>query len=109
MRVSEHEQIVEQRNAVAHAEFHGVHAKYKRAVTDLAAQADEIATLTEKLRRKAVLIESAEASINYLKAEINRLRPDAEAMRAKRKRDRDMEAAKATGRSVVQSDNGGGV
>lgn len=55
-------------------------AKFKKAIKDIADQADEITLLNRKLLKQAATIES--------------LRPDAEAMRAKRQRDRDQKAAK---------------
>ena len=69
-------------------------AKFKRAATDLAAQADEIAAYGLTLENSAKVIADDRKSFVELTNEIASLRPDAEAMRAKRKRDRDMKAAK---------------
>ncbi len=91
MRVSEHNSRVVR----SFAELTEEKEKLKRATTNLAAQVEVSRTLTSSNRE--------------LRAELASLRPDAEAMRAKRKRDRDYQRAKATGQSVVQSDNGGGV
>lgn len=119
MRVSEHLSMLDRADRYLNdkdREIRGLNDKYKRAVTDLAAQADEIAAFPEKLgaaiamnKRLADSMASIEADRNHWRDQALRDAPDAEAMRAKRKRDRDYQRAKATGQSVVQSDNGGGV
>lgn len=172
MRLSEHLSMLDRADRYLNdkdSEIRGLNDKYKRAVTDLAAQADEIAALKETFdlsqwefhhggppdyesplgcvydagigyayERLAEWLgvteyEMGDGSEDYATdvgrtganvlvaagfvnddgdlltaADIKALIADAEAMRAKRKRDRDYQRAKATGQSVVQSDNGGG-
>lgn len=97
MRVSEHERIAA---SLKREDWKGVafgfEANFKKAITDLAAAREEVAGLNEKIERKAVLNESAEATINYLRGEINRLTPDALAMRRKRERDRERRKGKVS-------------
>lgn len=65
-------------------------AKFKKAITDLAAAREEIAHLDECEKR-------LDADRNHWRAEANSLRPDAEAMRRKRERDRDRRKGKVNG------------
>lgn len=111
MRVSEHERACrplrerlfdsEQKRIHWQGEANEANLKYKRAITDLAAQADEIAALKATIQEMhherdewGALVASNGDRIHELEEETLALRPDAEAMRAKRKRDRDMKAAK---------------
>lgn len=79
-------------------------SKFKRAATDLAAQADRIAKLTKENERlvrdyatRGDLIEAARTTVKTLEQEIAALRPDAEAMRKKRAADRKPMAGKRNG------------
>lgn len=69
-------------------------AKFKRAVADLAAQAEEIAALKRSLAESEMLSHSLDAERNEQAALIAALRPDAEAMRKKRAADRKRMAGK---------------
>ena len=72
-------------------------AKFKRAATDLAKQAEEIAQMKVDMSRAA---EAADNYLNWiagLEAEVQALRPDAEAMRKKRAADRKRMAGKRNG------------
>lgn len=64
-------------------------AKFKKAITDLAAAREEIAHLDECEKR-------LDADRNHWRAEANSLRPDAEAMRRKRERDRNRRKGKVS-------------
>lgn len=76
-------------------------AKFKTAIKDLAARDDELDNAEKRIEG---LLRDATARAKWNKditdrlakaeAEIAALRPDAEAMRAKRKRDREQKAAK---------------
>lgn len=63
-------------------------AKFKKAVTD-------IAGLTDDVRAAEKVADARARKIAELNNEIAAMKPDAEAMRAKRKRDRELKAAKA--------------
>ena len=76
-------------------------AKYKKAITDLAAARDEIAMLGDALKTRTELVDAVEANntikdrvISDLNETIESLRPDALAMRRKRAMDRDRKKGK---------------
>ncbi len=69
-------------------------AKFKRAATDLAAQAEEIAAYKEGAKALHRGLDDYMATIRAQEAEIDSLRPDALAMRRKRQMDRDRVAGK---------------
>lgn len=76
------------------SEYKELDAKFKCASTDLAAQAEEIAQMKVDMSRAA---EAADNYLNWiagLEAEVQALRPDAEAMRKKRAADRKRMAGK---------------
>lgn len=73
------------------SEYKELEAKFKRAATDLAAQAEEIA-------KQDGIIEGMAWEIRGHEETIADLRPDALAMRRKRQRDRELKAAKAAGK-----------
>ncbi|WP_156416622.1 MULTISPECIES: hypothetical protein [unclassified Sphingopyxis] len=83
------ERLTNERNA-ALAERDVERERFKKAITDLAAAREEIAHLDECEKR-------LDADRNHWRAEANSLRPDAEAMRRKRERDRNRKAEKKEG------------
>lgn len=83
MRRSDHEAKVR----TLEADRDRLDDKFKKAVTDL----ERVVSRNQKLMFEKGLLAAANSS---LRSEINDLRPDAEAMRAKRARDRDQKAAR---------------
>lgn len=75
----------------------GWEAKFKRAVTDLAAQAEEIAALKKEIADFVRDADHDNDTIEGMRSEIKALRPDAEAMRKKRAADRKRMAGKRNG------------
>lgn len=82
MLKSTHEALIAKAREEEADTVRDLEAKFKKAVKDIAAQADEIANLKSTFNQRL-----ADAVQDY--------QADAEAMRAKRKRDRDLKAEKA--------------
>lgn len=96
--------------AVSAAEHSKLDAKYKAAIKDLATEIEVRETaqserdrLKDKVGAKALHrgLDDYMAEINRLHEEIAALRPDAEAMRAKRTRDREQKAERRTPAKAV--------
>lgn len=118
MTMSEHERIVAENDNRAYDswirminerdfyvdEYKALEAKFKLAATDLAKQAEEIAQMKVDMSRAA---EAADNYLNWiagLEAEVQALRPDAEAMRKKRAADRKRMAGKRGGSITAPKD-----
>lgn len=111
MTRAEHERIVADNDEKAFAAWNkamtardemrierdGADERFKRAATDLAAQAEEIAELKQCLELKVQAGNNMFNWIEGLEAEVAALRPDAEAMRKKRSADRKRMAGKRNG------------
>lgn len=103
MTVAEHERAMSGRVSIPlhndvvdvfKGRIEAAEAKYKRAITDLAAAREEVALViaaNEKLRFDNSRLAAASSS---KESEIDALRPDALAMRRKREMDRDRAAGK---------------
>lgn len=72
-------------------------AKFKKAITDLAAAREEVAGLAENVASMKNLAARRDDLIRQQTDEIKSLRPDALAMRLKRERDRDRRKGKVNG------------
>lgn len=97
MTRAEHERIVDEiREEVICRECESDHwqDKFKRAATDLAAQAEEIAALKKEIADFVRDANYDNDTIEGMRSEINALRPDAEAMRKKLAADRKRMAVK---------------
>lgn len=82
-------------NRVSAAEHNKVKTNLAAAMFDLEIAKRAKKTLEHNATLDRGVIESLTGRINDLEAEIAALKPDAEAMRAKRQRDREQKAAKA--------------
>ena len=88
MLKSTHEALIAKAREEEADTVRDLEAKFKKAVKD-------IAGLTEDVAQAEKVADARARKIAELNAEIAALKPDAEAMRAKRKRDRDLKAEKA--------------